>query len=71
MDVELDKTRLSKSFNVYVDEVASHLMNLPNISVSIRLVADISAPEGIPEDLKEVISENCRTLKVKNFYFED
>ena len=24
-----------------------------------------------PEDLKEVISENCHTLKVRNFYFEN
>ena len=70
MDVELDKTRLNKSFNTYIDEITSYLMHLPNISVSIRLAVNISAPEGIPEDLKEVISENCRTLKVKNFYFE-
>ena len=71
MDVELDKTRLNKSFNTYIDEIASYLMHLPNISVSIRLAVNISAPEGIPEDLKEIISENCRTLKVKNFYFEN
>ncbi|MBR0060910.1 MAG: DUF499 domain-containing protein [Selenomonadaceae bacterium] len=71
MDVELDKTRLSKSFNACIDEVASYLMHLPNVSVSIRLDIDISAPEGIPEDLKEVISENCHTLKIKNFYFEN
>lgn len=71
MDVKLDKTRLSKSFNNYIDEVASHLMNLPNVSGSIRLVVEISVPEGIPEDLKEIISENCHTLKVENFYFEN
>lgn len=71
MDVELDKTRLNKSFNACIDEVASYLMHLPNVSVSIRLAINISAPEGIPEDLKEVISENCHTLKVRNFYFEN
>lgn len=66
MDVEPDKTRLNKSFNTYIDELASYLMNLPNSSVSIRLAIDISAPEGIPEDLKGVVSENCHTLKVRN-----
>ena len=71
MDVELDKNRLNKSFNTYIDEIASYLMNLPNISVSIRLAVSVSSSEGIPEDLKEVITENCRTLKVKNFYFEN
>lgn len=71
MDVELDKTRLNKSFNTCIDEIASYLMHLPNVSVSIRLAINISVPEGIPEDLKEVISENCHTLKVRNFYFEN
>lgn len=71
MDVELDKTRLNKSFNACIDEVASYLMHLPNVSVSIRLAVNISAPEGIPEDLQEVISENCHTLKIRNFYFEN
>ena len=71
MDLELDKTRLNKSFNACIDEVASYLMHLPNVTVSIRLAINISAPEGIPGDLKEVISENCHTLKVRNFYFEN
>lgn len=71
MDVELDKTRLNKSFNSYIDEIASYLMHLPDVSVSIRLAVNISAPEGIPEDIKEAISENCHSLKVSNFYFEN
>lgn len=71
MDVELDKTRLSKSFNECIDEVAVHLLHLPNASVSIRLAVNISAPEGIPEDIKEIVSANCHNLKVENFYFEN
>ena len=71
MDVELDKTRLTKNFNNCIEEVASNLMNLPNSKVSIRLVVDISAPEGIPAELKEVVTENCQALKIENFYFEN
>lgn len=71
MDVELDKARLTKNFNACIDEVTSHLMHLPDASASIRLVVNISAPEGIPEDIKDIISANCNTIGVKNFYFEN
>ena len=71
MDVELDKTRLNKSFNACVEEVASYLMHLPNVAVSIRLAVNISAPEGIPEEIKEIVLANCNTLKLEDFYFEN
>ncbi len=71
MDVELDKTRLNRNFNTCIEEVASYLMHLPNSSTSIRLVVNISAPEGISEELKEVVSGNCQILKIQNFYFEN
>ena len=71
MDAELDTSRLSKNFNACIEEVASYLMSLPNAEVSIRLAVDISVPEGIPEESKELVSANCRILKVENFHFED
>ena len=71
MDVELDKTRLTRNFNVCIEEVVSCLTALPNVSVSVRLVVDASAPEGIPTDTKETVTINCRALKVGNFRFED
>ena len=70
MDVELDKSRLSKNFNKCIDEIASQLMHLPDAEVSIRLAVNVSVPEGIPEELKAVISANCQDLAVQNFYFE-
>lgn len=67
----MDKTRLNKSFADCIDEVVFHLMNLPNAAVSIRLAGNISAPEGIPDDRKDLVSDNCRDLKIRDFYFED
>lgn len=71
MVAELDKTRLTKSFNECIDELASHLINLPNVTATISLIVDVNAPEGISEDTKEIISENCKILKVKEFNFEE
>ena len=71
MDVELDKTRLNKSFNSCIGEVVSFLMNEPNVKVSIQLVVNISAPEGISEETKALVAENCHNLKIENFYFDD
>ena len=71
MDVELDNTRLIKNFNDCINEVVSSLMNLPNVEVSVRLVVDATAPEGIPMYLKENLSGNCQSLKAKHFDFDD
>lgn len=71
MDVELDKTRLTKSFNACMEEVVSNLMNLPNVKTSIKLSVSVSASEGIPSETKESVAANCRSLKIENFYFEE
>lgn len=70
MEVELDKTRLNKNFNTYIEEVVSNLIDIPNVEVSVKLNVIVSAPEGIPTNKKEIVSENCNVLKVKNFNFE-
>lgn len=70
MDVELDNARPDKSFKDCIDEVASRLMNLPSIDTSIRLVINISVPDGVPKDIKEDIEANCRDLKIENYHFE-
>lgn len=71
MDVELDKARTVKHFKDCIDEVVDYLVNLPDASVSIHLSVEVSAPKGIPKDLKKVVSENCRSIKVESFHFED
>lgn len=71
LNVELDKTRLTKSFNSYIEEVAANLMSLPDAETSIKLSISVFVPEGIPAERKEIVSENCSSLKVKDFYFEN
>ena len=70
MDVPLDSVRINKDVSTYVNEVLSHLMNLPNADVQIRLDVDIHVPDGTPSHVVTTVSENCRTLKIDNFRFE-
>lgn len=69
MDVELDNVRYVKELKEYVDEIASLLMNLPNSKTSIHVAINISVPEGISQDLIDVIKENFNTLKISEEHF--
>lgn len=71
MDVPLDSVRINKEISTYVSEVLSHLMNLPGAQVDIRLDVDIHVPDGTPGNVVTTVSENCRTLKIDSFRFEE
>ena len=71
MDVPLDSVRINKEISTYVSEVLSHLMNLPGAEVDIRLDVDIHVPDGAPSNVVTTVSENCRTLKIESFRFEE
>ncbi len=72
MDVELDIVRYARELKNYIDEIASYLMNLPNVETSIRVAIDISIPEGVPVELEEIVTENCHVLRIgaEHFHFE-
>ena len=69
----LDNVRFSREIKNYVDEIASYLMNLPNAETSIRVIIDISVPEGVPQDLKETVEKNCADFGIdaEHFHFEN
>ena len=72
MDVKLDNEKYVRDVKRYVEEVASLIMNLPNATTSIRLVVEISVPDGIEESTKDIVTDNCKFLKIgsENFYFK-
>lgn len=70
MDAELDKSRPVGNLSKYLDEVASLLMNLPNVETSFRVVVDIAIPDGVPEEIRQIVLDNCRDLKISNAHFE-
>lgn len=70
MDVELDSVRYAGNLKKYIDNIASHLMSLPNSETSIHVAISVSVPEGVPADTEELIKGVCRDLNVENFHFE-
>ena len=71
MDVTLDNVRVNKDVNNYMTEIIAHLMNLPGADVQLRLQVEVHIPDGAPADVVRTVTENCRTLKVEGFRFEE
>ncbi len=71
MSAKLDNTRVNKNVNDYVTEVIQHLMSVNGANVELTLEVSVSAPNGIPSSVVRTVSENCRTLKIQDFGFED
>ena len=71
MSAKLDNTRVNKNVNDYLTEVIQHLMTVDGADVELTLEVSVNAPNGIPTSTVRTVSENCRTLKIQNFGFED
>ena len=69
--VELDPMRLGRDAGRIADEVISHLAGLVGSDVKIALEILVEVPEGIPENVVRIVSENCNTLKFKTHGFEE
>lgn len=53
------------------DEILQHLAKLPKSHLKIALEVQVSLPEGVPEPVRRIVEENCRTLKFTSFGFEE
>lgn len=71
MSAKLDTTRVNRDVNNYVQEIIQHLMAVDGSNVELTLEVSVNAPEGIPSSTVRTVSENCRTLKIMEFGFED
>lgn len=70
MSTTLDNVRVNKEVNTYVQEILQHLQNVEGANMEITLTVEVNAPKGIPASTVRTVSENCVTLKVKNFGFD-
>lgn len=71
MTATLDNTRILKNTASLVDEVINHLTQLEGANVEIKLLVDATMPNGTPVSTMRTVMENCRTLKIDDFGFED
>ncbi|MBR3354573.1 MAG: DUF499 domain-containing protein [Oscillospiraceae bacterium] len=71
MSTKVDNTRINRDVNNYVQEIIQHLSAVDGAEVSIRLEVEVVAKDGIPSNTVRTVSENCRTLKVDDFSFDN
>jgi len=71
MSATLDNTRINRDVSKLVEEVISHLTSLDGGKVEITLEVNADFHAGVPTPTVRTVTENCRTLKVKDFGFEE
>jgi hypothetical protein len=69
--VELDPKRTGRDAGNIAEAIIQHLEleNGAKVKVTMEIEADI--PSGAGERTLRTVSENCRTLKFKQFSFEE
>ena len=68
--VTIDPNRAGRDVGRIAEEVLQHLTILPGTSVRITLDVQADVPEGVPDDVQRVVTENCQTLKFTSHGFE-
>ena len=69
--VKLDPTRIGRDASQIASEVMSHLSGLMGADVRVTLEIEADMPDGAPEHVVRVVTENSRTLKFDDSGFEE
>ena len=71
MSVPLDATRIGRDVQRLVEEIITHLTAADGTQIEVSLEVNAQAPDGLSQQIVRTVSENCRTLHVKDFGFEE
>ena len=71
MSAELDNTRIGRDVQRLVEEVISHLASAEGCELEVSLEVSARSPGGMSKQIARTVMENCRTLKVKDYGFDD
>ena len=69
--VTLDPIRAARDAQQIIDEVVQHLTSLTGAKVEITMDIQANVPDGVPENVVVIVSENCKTLKFIAQGFEE
>lgn len=67
----LDTTRANRDVQRILEEIVAHLSQEDGVALELRLEVQATAAKGIGPRTVRTVSENCRTLKITNFGFEE
>ena len=68
--VTIDPNRAGRDVGRIAEEVLQHLTIRRGANVRITLDVEADVPEGIPDDVQRVVTENCQTLRFTSHGFE-
>ena len=68
--VTLDSTRVGRDAGKIAEEVIAHLTGLIGAEVKITLEIEVDIPDGAPDNVVRIVTENARTLKFDSQGFE-
>jgi predicted AAA+ superfamily ATPase len=68
--VSLDPTRVGRDASRIAEEVIAHIAGLTGAQVTVTLEIEAMVPDGTPEHVVRIITENSRTLKFTSHGFE-
>jgi len=71
MSAQLDTTRIGRDVQRLVEEVISHLTSMDGVQVEVSLEVNVTSPDGMSPQTVRTVSENCRTLRVRSFGFDE
>jgi hypothetical protein len=71
MSAPLDNTRINRDVQKLIEEVIGHLATIDGAQLEVTLEINLKASKGIPAQTIRTVSENCRTLKIKDFGFDE
>ncbi|MBO6231158.1 MAG: DUF499 domain-containing protein [Ruminiclostridium sp.] len=71
MSAKLDNTRINRDVQTFMQEIISHLSDEDDCNLEITLEVSASAQNGFSQPVVRTVSENCKTLKISNFGFEE
>ena len=69
--VKLDPTRTGRDASVIADEVISHLAGLMGTNIKVTLEIEAEIPDGTPQNVVRIVTENSRTLQFEDSGFEE
>lgn len=69
--VRLDATRVGRDASRIAEEVIGHLAGLDGARVTVTLEIEAAIPDGAPDHVVRIVTENGRALKFEEQGFED
>jgi len=69
--VNLDPIRVGRDASQIADEVIAHLSGLMGAKVTVRIEIEAEIPEGAPDNVVRIVTENSQALKFGSHGFEE